>query len=60
MEDHPVCRVEMVDNCDKSQDRFDACKRVPAMRCRIEQRVVVQTRYARARIPLLNLPPFHV
>ena len=44
VEDHPVCRVEMVDNCDKSRDKFGACERVPAMRCRIEQRVVVQSK----------------
>ena len=39
-----MCRVEMVDNCDKSRDKFGACERVPAMRCRIEKRVVVQSK----------------
>ena len=43
-EDHPVCKVEMVNTCSESRDKFDRCKHVPSMRCRIEKQTVVRVR----------------
>merc|ERR1719412_2304569 len=47
-EDYPKCQVEMVEKCPEknqvSTNRFDKCRRVPAMRCKIEKRTVVKTK----------------
>lgn len=40
-EDHPKCRVQLVESCAKGGE---GCKRMPAMRCRIETRKVVKTK----------------
>lgn len=47
VEDHPRCRVEMVERCDdekKETNHHRDCLRVPAMRCRIEQRTVTKSK----------------
>jgi hypothetical protein len=38
-EDHPVCSVEMTEDCSKKA-AAGACQKVPVMRCRIEKRTV--------------------
>jgi len=43
-EDHPKCQVEMVERCSKDENEESKCKRVPAMRCKIEKRTVVKTK----------------
>jgi len=44
-EDHPKCQVEMVEKCpEKTNSRKTECRKVPAMRCRIEKRTVVKTK----------------
>jgi len=42
-EDHPKCQVEMVERC-PAENEQRKCRRVPAMRCKIEKRTVVKTK----------------
>jgi len=43
-EDYPNCKLEMTDKCAEVPDKFGNCKRVPAMKCNIETKVVLKTK----------------